>query len=340
MTPKQAALAQARTRPITPRKTPPSWLDFEQLQRAGDFQKRHSAFIQQVLGTSSLAATFAARDIAPILMQTERLPKDFTARMQETVALMNRVMARFTSRDEFLKNNYREAVSLGELHRQVGESVRGAVRWDPRERLPMNQQAFAFVLYTFAWWPVEALITRKLVDPAKDEKDLDAWLHYWSVLGYGMGLDRELLPLSYAVAREQVVALRQAQYLPSSTPRPEGIPTLLGGHVRFLATMLATKPGGPVPEKATVDKLIPFAAQALLGMIALSPGLSEALGLEKDALAQLIRFAQREVARLPESFLAGCRPVRPLLPWSLAYAGLHRTGAFHRRFPAGHPSVG
>ncbi|WP_309718623.1 oxygenase MpaB family protein [Armatimonas sp.] len=306
MSRKQAVIEQARTRLITPRKTPPSWLDFEQLLLAGSFQAKRQAFIQQVEGASSLAATFAARDIAPILMQTGRLPKDFTPRMQETAELMNRVMGRFTSREDFLKRNYAEAIALGELHQQVGEMAGRTLKWNPRERLPMNAQSFAFVLYTFAWWPIEALIARKLVEPGKDSKELDAWFHYWSVLGHGMGLDRELLPLSYALAKERVDLLRQAQYTRAGEPRPEGIPLLLGGQVRFIATMLVTKLGGAPPEKSASEKLYAFGAQALFGMIVLSPGLKEALGLEKDATTQLIRFAQRETV--------SSRPARPLRP--------------------------
>jgi ER-bound oxygenase mpaB/B'/Rubber oxygenase, catalytic domain len=291
---KQAVIMQARTRPITPRKTPPPWLDFEQLQRAEGFQARYSGSIQQVLGTSSLAATFAARDITPILMQTQRLPKDFTPRMQETSVLMGRIMARFSDREGFLKGNYSEAVALGELHQQVAEATRAALKWNPRERLPMNAQSFAFVLSTFSWWPIEALLARNTVDALRDRRELDAWFHYWAVLGYGMGLDRELLPLSYEEARAQVAALRGAQYVPEGAPRPEGIPTLLGGQVRFLATTLLRKPSGPPPEKSAVDKLVPFAAQVLWGQIALSPSLKEALGLDKDAVATLVRFALRE----------------------------------------------
>ena len=294
MMPSRQALTQARVRPITPRKTPPPWLDFEQLQRARDFQQKHRAFLQQVLGTSSLAATFAARDITPILMQIGRLPKDFTPRMQETAELMNRVMAGFTSREDFLKKNYREAVALGELHQQVGEMAHRTLKWNPRERLPMNQQAFAFVLYTFAWWPIEALIARKIIDPTQDEKELDAWLHYWSVLGYGMGVQHDLLPRTYRTAQPLVEALRQAQYVQKGNPRPEGIPVLLGGQVRFLATMLVGKPGAAPPEKSALAKLFPFAAQSLLSLIRLSPGLIEALGLESDPAGQLMRFAQSE----------------------------------------------
>jgi hypothetical protein len=301
ISPKQQKLIkQARTRPIVPRKEPPPWLDAEQLQTAQAFQKKHRTYIMQVHGTSSLAATFAAQDIAPVLMTTGRLPNDFVKRMQETQAMMESIQTSFANRETFLKNNYANAVELGNLHRQVADSVRGPLKWNPRERIPMSQQAFAFVLYTFAWWPIEAMMAQKTTDTNKPDnsKELDAWFHYWSVLGYGMGVMQELLPMSYAIAKERIEWLRQAQYVPIGKPRPEGIATLLGGQVLLIAQTMSGKPNADISDTSARDKLIPFSAGILSSMIALSPGLREALGLEKEPIKQLIGFAKSPPKRL------------------------------------------
>jgi hypothetical protein len=287
-------LEQARTRPLVPRPEPPPWLNEEQLQTAEAFQKKYRAYILQIHGTSSLAATFAAQDIAPVLMQTGRLPKDFIKRMQETQAMMESIQASFASRAMFLQNNYVRAVELGNLHRDVADSVRGPLRWNPKERIPMSQQAFAFVLYTFAWWPIETMIAQKRIDVTQSDarKELEAWFHYWSVLGYGMGVMPELLPMSFVVAKERVGWLRQAQYVPLGKPRPAGIPTLLGGQVLLIAQMMSGKPSGDSSDTSARDKVLPFAARILSGMIALSPGLREALGLEKEPTNQMVGFAK------------------------------------------------
>jgi ER-bound oxygenase mpaB/B'/Rubber oxygenase, catalytic domain len=293
ISPKQQKLMeQARTRPIVPRKEPPPWLDWEQLQTAQAFQKKYRAYIMQVHGTSSLAATFAAQDIAPVLMQTGRLPNDFVKRMEETQTMMESIQTSFASRETFLKNNYVNAVELGNLHRQVADSVRGPLKWNPKERIPMSQQAFAFVLYTFAWWPIEAMLAQKTTDTSKSNKEFDAWFHYWSVLGYGMGVMQELLPLSYAIAKERVEWLRQAQYVPIGKPRPEGIATLLGGQVLLIAQVMSKKNSDDISDTSSRDKLIPFSAGMLSSMIAQSLGLREALGLEKEAVNQLIGFTK------------------------------------------------
>ena len=280
-------IEQARTRPITPRCALPSWLDLERLRKGQALYLRRRAFIQQVLGTSSLAATFAARDITPVLMQTGRLPSDFTRRMQETQEWVERLLEGFPSREAFIKNNYAQATALGELHRNVAERVTSTLKWNPRERLPMNQQAYGFVLATFAWWPLEALQAKNIPE---ETKDLEAWLHLWAVLGYGMGVSEALLPKTLPQTKALVESLRKAQYAHVGEPRPEGIPVLLGGQVRLIVTAMGGK-----PDKPTLEKLAPFATRVLLSQLMLSPGLCEALGLEKtekEAGEQLLGFAK------------------------------------------------
>jgi hypothetical protein len=274
-------VSQARTQPLRPNRTPPVWLDEAQLLSGQAFLAKHNTMIQQVLSGSSLAATFAARDVTPILMQTGKLPKSFLPRMMETGILMAGIEAKFASRDEFVRKNYVRAVSLGELHVSVAAITKPALGWDPKQRVPMSQQAYAFVLYTFAWWPIEALLALRKIDPMSDRKEIDAWFHFWSVAGYGMGVLEELLPKNYAEARERVALLRQAQYFSATEPPTDGIPTLLGGQVKMLAAMR--------PDRLR-------AARQLAELIALSPGLMEALGLGKDPVTQLLAY-ESSIAR-------------------------------------------
>ncbi len=286
----EEAIRVARTKPIAPKAKPPKWMDYEKVEAGYAFLRKHQKTAVQVMGTSSLAATFAARDVAPVLMQTGRLPRDFDQRMKETGDLMGAIFDSPTSRDGFVKDEYAKAVSLGELHAAVASGVQGLLRWDPKTRRPMNGQAYAFVLYTFAWMPVEAMMASKELDPVAEAKGLEGWFHLMSVLGYAMGTPEELLPRDYARAGEISPALRQAQYAASGEPLLEGIPTLLGGQVRMVEADLARQ----MKLKPQQTRL--FAAGALAGFIAKSPGLSDALGLGPDPAAKL-----KEYAALPPS---------------------------------------
>lgn len=273
-------LARARTEALTPRREPPGWLDDDRLRLGAAFAARHNAFVQRVLTTSSLSATFAARDVAPVLMRTGRLAREFVPRMVRTGAQTG-ALTRYASREEYVRRNYPQAVALGEMHREVGRSVRAALAWPASERVPMSQQATALVLSTFAWWPLEALFARRMADPERDRREIDGWLHLWSGLGYGMGIARDLLPTDLPMARDLAARLRRAQYAPPGEAPPEGVPVLLGGQVGMLRLLLGRA----------------HAATTLAEFLRLSPGLVEALGLGDDPVARLERYADMPEVR-------------------------------------------
>ena len=272
-------------------------MDYDRARTGCEFLARHRTTVLRILVSSSLASTFAAKDVTPVLMQTARLPKAFTGRMMETGMWMNAIYAVPESREAFLSRNYARAVALGELHRSVAEAVRGPLGWDPKVRVPMSGQAYAFVLYSFAWWPIEAMLARGEIDPVADARGIADWFHLWSVVGYGMGVPEPLLPRDLATAKATVTFLRRAQYPAPGEARPAGIPTLLGGDVRMLAALY---PGArpPAKDEAHVPAAPPSpesrtiaAAKALAELVALSPGLNEALGLGPDPVARLVEDA-------------------------------------------------
>jgi len=257
-------------------------MDYDRVAAGYDFVAQHGKFAEQVMGMSSLAATFAAKDITPTLMQTGRLPKDFTQRMKETGQWIDKILDIPKDRADFTGREYMRAVELGQLHASVADSIRKSLNWDPKQRVPINGQSFAFVLYTFAYWPIEAMITTKQIDPVKDAKEIDAWFYLWSVIGYGMGAPDDLLPRTFARAKEIVPLLRKAQY---TTETPAGIPILLGGQVRMIADQIAAT------SKATPEQAMSGAVKALGGLLMISPGECAALGLKDLPFAQLKQYA-------------------------------------------------
>jgi hypothetical protein len=279
---------QSRTQSIKPHAAPPSWMNYDKVRLGFEFIKKHDEFISQILATSSLASTFAAKDITPVLMQTGRLPKDFAQRLKETGRFMDAIMQPTNSREAFLSGNLAQAYQLGLLHAGVARQMKGVLHWNRKERVPMNEQAYALVLYSFAWWPVEALEASKQIDHEQVSKELEGWFQLWSVVGYEMGVSDALLPTDYAKARETVALLRSAQYVGAGDKVPDGIPILLGGQLRWLAAATSAQPGA---DKSTPEQLLSGVAGQFAQVIALSPGLSEALGLGSDPAAQLIQDA-------------------------------------------------
>src|SRR5690242_6766326 len=70
----------ARTKHIHPHASLPSWFDWERTHRGLFFLKTRRDDFMSIIGTTSLISTFACKDITPVLMHTQRLPKDFVQR--------------------------------------------------------------------------------------------------------------------------------------------------------------------------------------------------------------------------------------------------------------------
>lgn len=262
-------------------------MDFERVKRGYAFLSKHSKTVTRILGTSSLASTYAARDVAPVLMQTQRLPADFNQRMKETEAQMFKILFPPSDGETFLKRSYAQAITLGQMHVDVAKAVQAQLAWNPKERTAMNGQSFAFVLYSFAWWPVEAMLATKEIDATTDAQGIEDWFYLWSVIGYGMGVPEPLLPMSTAQATSVIELLRVSQYARPGEKPPVGIPTLLGAHVRQLAGRAAAA-AKTTPEAETAG-----AAKLLADSISYSPGLTEALGLGSDPVARLIEYSKK-----------------------------------------------
>lgn len=285
---------QSRTRAISPKAEPPEWMEWDRVRRALAFYASNKNDIDQVFSTSSLVATYAAKDIAPVLVHTGRLTSDYNSRMMSTGRMMNKILSSTDDIAQFRSENFRLAAGLGSMHRSLVQNIRPeSLGWDGAVRVPMNQQAYGFVLYVFAWQPLESLAAMGKLDIAKQRTEIEDWLHLWRVLGYGMGVSEELLPGTYEDSRAIVQALRTAQYTKPGETLPEGLPKLLRGELKYLEAMLAR--GGKVPA----EKLSPAAVQALAQAVRLSPGLSSALGLGDSPETALTRIAEASAPAAP-----------------------------------------
>lgn len=270
-----ANIDAARSRAIHPRKEAPAWLDWAQVQRGLKFYRTHRA-IGEILGSTSLIETYASVDIAPVLKRTGRLINEPGPRLQETGMWVMQLISPRKDEAEFVAKNYQKAYELGQVHAGLAASMTaGSLGWDPAVRVPFNEQAYALVLSTFAWEPVEQMTATQALRPEEEMADVNGYLHLWSVLGNAMGVDEDLLPKNYERAKEITAALRKAQYRKAGQAVPDGAQAL----VASLLKEQIREAGKDQPRKGIVEEF----AQS----IKVSPGLAAALGLEQDAAGRL-----------------------------------------------------
>lgn len=236
------------------------------------FLKQNEQFFERILGTTSLLSTYASQDVLPVLLKTGRLTNEYGPRLQQTGKTLGPIMAKADSYDQFLSRNYRSAIALGQMHEGMRRGITPeSLGWNPAERVPMNQLAYAIVLYSFAWQPIESAMLAGQVKPDQQQNEIDDYLHLWSVLGYAMGVKEELLPRTLAGTKTTVAMLRKQQYYSAENPAPEGLKVLLRNQVTMM-----TRDGNRKQAAAILAKLLQ-----------LSPGLTAALGLGADPAAAL-----------------------------------------------------
>jgi hypothetical protein len=280
----EAVVGEARNLPIRPRAEPPVWMDWGKVQRGLAFARQQGLLLMNVWHPLSLMETYAAVDIAPVLVEAGGLTREYSSRLRRTAQRVNSMVATRPNSEEFLRLNYQGAYELGQMHAALGRGIPAArLGWKESERRVMNQQAYAFVLYTFAFTPVLVMEARGLPG-AGNAEGLDAWYHLWSVLGYAMGVDERLLPVNAIAARETAMALRSAQFPSPGGPPAEGALRLLQEEVRYLVGARRT---GGVDSSVARDSIL----RSLAASITQSPGLGDALGLGSRPLEALVQLA-------------------------------------------------
>jgi hypothetical protein len=274
-----------RRMPLTPPEKMPEWAEPERVLRGLKFHEQHRGMIEQILGSTSLLSTYVMRDVLPVLMATGRLATDYGKRLEETARWMGPILAPAADYKTFEERNARRALALARLHLGVRQQVNEKLGWAADVRTPVNQEAYAFVLYTFAWQPLEAMQAMRRGE--LDRAGAEDYLHLWSVLGYVMGVPEELLPRDWARAEKLVKQMRERQYLRAGDTGQQEAQLLVKNH---LAVMEASPQLASLPEGERRKR----AAQGLARMLSLSPGLTAALGLGADPAGTLAELAAGE----------------------------------------------
>jgi hypothetical protein len=273
----KAALQELRTKRLMPLSTAPKF-EWQRIQKGYAFLDAHRKSIQTTHVTTSVLTLFAGRDTLPVIDFTGKLLTDYRTRMARTSDLMSDILATPKVNTDFTKQNYKRAVDLGLIHLQISQAAK--IKWDPKVRVPGNQQSFGLVFYAYAWQPVEKMLASNEIDAVKDARAIEDWLYLWNVLGYGMGVDTRLLPKSAKQTSELVRWLRGYQYPVPGEEIPRQVRALIRNQMSYLYFLRGN--GAPIDDttKREVRKI-------LAEQIAYSPGLSQALGLGTDPLEGL-----------------------------------------------------
>jgi hypothetical protein len=134
--------------------------------------------------------------------------------------------------------------------------------------LPINQEDMVYTLMTFSYVVIEGF---RIMGYRMTDRQREGYIHCWNVVGYLMGIREELLPASFADAKQLFEAIQQRQHGQSEA-----------GQKLTAALLEAVQDAVPGDHH---DPLVAALARKLVGDVT-----ADALGIQRPTLIQQIRL--------------------------------------------------
>ena len=202
----------------------PRWADPDLIATGEEFFGEWGLYVPLVLICSSLPECYGAAKGVQVLHLTARLATDARRRVIETAQMVLDVMSpggmaidgpgyKTVRRVRLMHAGVRHLI-LNDPRVTRGTDGPGP-RWDPDWGVPINQEDLAGTLTTFSWSVITGL--RSLGVPI-DQRQEEAYLHAWNVVGAMLGIREEMIPKDCADADALATAIRARHWKAS----PEG----------------------------------------------------------------------------------------------------------------------
>ncbi len=190
---------------ITSQATFPNFTDRQAFDAGIAFFWKHYQVISLLLGTYSLPYCYAGANGAQVLWISERIRHNTFQRLEETGAFVFGVMQ---ERDWDNGVNFQRVAKIRLLHAAVRWYTLSGGRWNDEWGYPICQEDMTATNLSFSYIAIKGF--RKL-GIGVSKKEEEAYLHLWNVIGFLLGVDRELLPTNMleAFRLEKAVAARQ-----------------------------------------------------------------------------------------------------------------------------------
>lgn len=189
----------------------PAWADQQLMKRGSALFVRHSEMMMNLLGLLSLPYCYTAANGAMVLYLSELITKQTTKRLFDTAIFVWEVMGP-DAYDE-TGSAYTEILKIRLIHSAVRHHTLLSKKWDDAWGLPINQEDMAGTNLSFS-----LIVTRGLkklgVKVSLEEEE--AFLHVWSVIGYLMGLNEDLIPKNKHEAEYLDITIKNREFRASN----------------------------------------------------------------------------------------------------------------------------
>ncbi len=189
----------------------PGWADAELIQAGEDVFWRFGPRIILILTCYSLPFCYLGRNGVPVLAMTNRLSSNPRRRILETAQMVVDCM----SAGGLTTPGGRARLTIQKvrlMHAAIRRLAPKSPSWKPEYGLPVNQEDLAGTLMSFSHITLDGL--QKLGIELTD-RDRQAYIHCWNVVGHMLGVQDNLLPANPEEAKALAEAIAGHQFGPT-----------------------------------------------------------------------------------------------------------------------------
>lgn len=236
----------------------PAWADAEKMAIASDLFRNNGNEFLFMLGIVSLPYCYAAAKGAMSLYHTEKIRKNTEARLLDTTSFIVDIMRpnAFSSNG----NGFLVVKQVRLRHALARYFLKDVPQVQRLQETPINQEDMAGTNLAFSYIALRTLPKIGVKIPNETQ---NAYIHFWSVIGLLLGLDKQLLPMDLKEAFWLEKKIAERQFRPST----EG---------KELMKHLLDHYKSAIPNKGTVALIKPM-MRYLNGS-----EISSLIGLERD----------------------------------------------------------
>lgn len=167
----------------------PQWADESQINQGAKVFQHYAEPILMMLGFLSLPYCYAAADGAEVLLKSARIRNDTRRRLLETAQFVLDVMHPKAFRQE--GKALASILKVRLMHATVRYHLLKSKTWDKNLGVPVNQEDMGGTNGAFSWISLRGL---RKIGFVLSQKESNAFLHRWNVIGCLLGVREELLP--------------------------------------------------------------------------------------------------------------------------------------------------
>jgi uncharacterized protein (DUF2236 family) len=197
----------------------PAWVDRSLVSHAEGFFLNYGVSSSALLATASLPECYGMKYGTEVLCFTKFLQVNPARRIRETAQMIMDVMCPggLIPAPEAPPRGERTTRKVRLMHATIRHVILDTpgttlTPSDPALRaaygVPINQEDLAFTLMTFSYVAVRGY---QILGVPLTDRDRDAYIHCWCVVGWMMGIDERLLPKTFADSRELYEAICRRQ---------------------------------------------------------------------------------------------------------------------------------